>query len=306
MERARARRARALVVVARILMQQSRQHRAAQNQIGESVGVHRAKSLTVAFRALLIIRRIAGLVHAGQRGGAHNVYRVNQHAPRQLVLQLGRQRHGILVVHHVKIRNESKHALLLGHLNLFQRNLLVRPRDGNRSCLAQNRHAPLRHDVELARVQRDVVRGPRDKALRAHRNAVWKARFQPCKAKSTVAVGGRCACGVARLQQRHRCAGNDVVIGIGDRAADGTGLLCIAGLRGFGLRLVRQCLGGILMHMSGHGLCRGRRGQSHQCAQHREREAHSVKRKTHSYSVISSLVMQRTLSLSIGRERRLP
>jgi hypothetical protein len=81
--------ARALVEVARVLVQKRWQDGAADHDVGEGVGIGRAKALAVTLRTLAVVRVVCRLVDAGKRSYADDGNRIEKDLGGELELQLG-------------------------------------------------------------------------------------------------------------------------------------------------------------------------------------------------------------------------
>jgi hypothetical protein len=88
-QRARLVGARALVEVARVLVQKRWQDGAADHDVGEAVGIGRAKALAVTLRTLAVVGVVCRLVDAGKRRYADDCNRIEKDLGGELELQLG-------------------------------------------------------------------------------------------------------------------------------------------------------------------------------------------------------------------------
>jgi hypothetical protein len=96
-------RARALVEVARVLIQNGRQDGAADHDIGEAIGIGSPKTLSITFGTLLIVRAsVRCLIDSCEHEVAGDTDYISGGFKSELVFQLRRKRHGVLVIDDIK------------------------------------------------------------------------------------------------------------------------------------------------------------------------------------------------------------
>jgi hypothetical protein len=98
---------------------------AADHDVGEAVGIGRAKALAVTLRTLAIVGVVCRLVDAGKRSYADDGNRIEDDFGGELELQLGGEGCGVVIVDDVEIGNDAENALLLFGLDLLGGDLLV-------------------------------------------------------------------------------------------------------------------------------------------------------------------------------------
>ena len=124
MQSARLLCARALVEVARVLVQKRWQDGAADHDVGSAVGIGSAKALSVTLRTLAVVGDVSRLIDAGKRGYAEDGNRIEKDLGGELELQLRRKRRGVVIIDDVEIGDDAENALLLLDLDLLGGDLL--------------------------------------------------------------------------------------------------------------------------------------------------------------------------------------
>ena len=132
MNQARPPRARTLVEVARILVQQRSQNGVADHNVGEAISISSPKALTKTLCTLLVVGSISCLINPCEEDVAGDTDWIGGGSKREFILQLRRKRHGVLVIDNKKVGNNAQNSLLLFCLNLLSSELLDRESDHRR------------------------------------------------------------------------------------------------------------------------------------------------------------------------------
>src|SRR6266481_5424434 len=150
-ENPRALRASSPVVVARILLQHSRQDGAANKGSSKNVAVGSAETLGIALRALTVsapaVSRLIEPGHDTDRGERH---RVGRRLPGKRELMSWRERCSVGYIADVKIRYEAEYALLLLILYLRVGDLLGGKGDAHFGHLGGKNQSDQRGDIGLS------------------------------------------------------------------------------------------------------------------------------------------------------------
>src|SRR4029077_1950895 len=129
-ESPRAVAARSFIEVARILFQERRQNRAADERAGDEIREPGSVALSVTLRAMPVSAEgVLRLLDAGNRANQYERDGIGRALPGQLEFLPGPQRDGVGIVSDVEIREHAEHALLFLLLNLHFRQFLERRRD---------------------------------------------------------------------------------------------------------------------------------------------------------------------------------
>ena len=124
MENTRLFRARALVEVARVLVQQRWQDGAADHDVDKAVGIESAVALTVTLHTLNVVGVVCRLFDAGNYAHPDEGNGIDGDFEGEFELQLRRERLGVGVIDDVEIGDDAENALLLLDLDLLGGNLL--------------------------------------------------------------------------------------------------------------------------------------------------------------------------------------
>src|SRR5882757_1207907 len=182
MQSARLARALALVKVPRILMEKRRQHSAADHDVRETGRIRRPESLRITLGALLIVRSVRRLVDSGEKEVTSNTDYVGGGSKSELVFQLGRERHRILVIDDIKVGNHPQDTLLLCRRHLLTSELLDRHSD-HRSLYDRYCELDISHFEGLTRLEDDWRRGPVCKPFGADSDLIRNSRIEISQSK---------------------------------------------------------------------------------------------------------------------------
>ncbi len=94
-------------------MQKRGQDGAAEEDVGEAVGIGRAEALAVALGTLRVAGTVGGLVHGGVHVRGDEGDGVDAALHGELELQLGGEGHAAGVIDDVEVGDHAEHALLL-------------------------------------------------------------------------------------------------------------------------------------------------------------------------------------------------
>src|SRR5271156_3476142 len=156
------------VEIARILFQERRKYRAADERAGDQVGVRRAVALTVALCALAVSAGSVGsLLGSCDDSSDCKVDWINGTAPGELKFLFGAERSGIRNVADIEIGNDPEDALLFLNFELFFCDFEARHADLNPGDLGREREHDLRKNQSLARMQH-ARRRLRGEEFRSH------------------------------------------------------------------------------------------------------------------------------------------
>src|SRR5258708_39409134 len=156
-ESARSLRARALVEVARVLVQKRWQDGASENDVGKAAGIAGAIALSVTLRTLAVVRDVSCLVDGGNQTYPDESNGIEGDLGGELELQLRRERRGALIISDVEIGDDAENSLVLLCLDLLGGDLLggssrrIHSYCGKRLC-----------DIELGARQDCVLAGLED------------------------------------------------------------------------------------------------------------------------------------------------
>ena len=98
-------------------MQDGGQDGAADHDVGQSVGIVGAETLSICFTALPEVVVVARLIDASQEGGAEESDGIRRGLESESELQLRCEWHGVAIIDRVEVGDETQDALLL--LSLF-------------------------------------------------------------------------------------------------------------------------------------------------------------------------------------------
>src|SRR5258707_6679209 len=107
-------------------MQDGGQDGAADHNVGQTVGIVGAETLTICLPTLPVVVVVARLIEASQEGGAEESDGVRRGLKSESELQLRCQWHGVAIIDRVEVGDETQDALLLLRLFLLSGDLFSR------------------------------------------------------------------------------------------------------------------------------------------------------------------------------------
>jgi hypothetical protein len=105
--------ARALVEMARVLVQKRWQDGAANLDVGKAVGIGSTITLARTLHTLAVVGDVSCLIDAGKHTYPEDSARIESDFARQLELQIRGERRGIVIIDDVEIGDDAENALLL-------------------------------------------------------------------------------------------------------------------------------------------------------------------------------------------------
>src|ERR1700722_5298090 len=205
-------------------MQKRGQHRVADHNVGGAVSIGGPEALTITFCTLLIVRSISRLPNSCKGKVATDIYCVGSSSKSELILQLRRKRHGVLVIDNKKVRNNAQNSLFLFCLNLLSGELLGSEGD-HRSLYHRYLELDVGHLQRLTRLENDGRRVPICESLCLDRDLISDRRIEVfelersrfiCLETPLFARSGSINC--------NRCPGNSGVVNVSHGTADASAL----------------------------------------------------------------------------------
>src|SRR6267142_3118668 len=191
MESARRLCSRALIEVARVLVQKGWQDGAAHHDVSNVVRIGGAKALTVTLRTLPVVGDVSCLVDGGKRSYPDDSNWIERDLGGEPELQLRGERLGVAIIDDVEIGEDAENALLLLDPDLLGGDLLRGSNRRSHSDVGKrlcDLESGARQDGVLAWLEDDSGGRPVCKSLGADGHVVGGSRLEILEFKESIVV----------------------------------------------------------------------------------------------------------------------